>query len=206
MYTILGWIIILALIIFFAAKGSNNYTPGNWLRGCEEGKEYLGRYGIGVYKDYKCKNKSYTDVIEASMVTLGWGDTSYEVYDGDDEIGYINYDHNFHQYNCAYRWDQVEERCTLKEFVANLKTYEDYKKNKKSKDYNSQNSYQSNSGQSASLAKIKPSTEFTVPIPTNRSLNPSNNKNDSKSVKKQQEKEKAARDAKAWENEVQKLF
>lgn len=123
---VLGWIFIIGIIIWYFSSSSNNYTPKNWLKGCEEGKEKMASNGA-IYKEYKCKNKPYTNVIEASLITLGWN-SAYSVYDNNQSIGYINYDYNFKQYTCAYIWDKEETTCNLKEFVSNLKKYEEYKK------------------------------------------------------------------------------
>jgi len=131
-FGIIGSILFIAMLFGIFTGTTDNYTTDNWLRGCEQGKEYLGDFGIGVYKDYKCKNKSYTDVKEASMTTLGLN-SSFEVHENGNPVGYIHYDYNFHQYNCAYVWAQEESSCNLSEFVSNLRKYEDYKKNKEQK-------------------------------------------------------------------------
>lgn len=167
--TCIGLIFLIAILFWIFSETTNNYTPSNWLKGCEEGKEHLGSYGMGVFKEYKCKNKPYTDVVEASMVTLGWN-SSYQVFDGDNAIGYISYDHNFRQYNCAYRWDQEERICTLKEFIANLKKYEDYKKDNKNYDNVSRNvekssNYENLFAQPKKTIDVKPQPPTAKPIP-----------------------------------------
>ena len=165
-------IIILISILFGIISGTGNYyTTDNWLRGCEQGKEYLGDFGIGVYKDYKCKNKSYTDVKEASMTTLGLN-SSFEVHENGNPVGYIHYDYNFRQYNCAYIWAQEEVSCNLSEFVSNLRKYEDYKKNKNTKEQKSATKSQDISTESTPPPTAKPTPATQKPINLKKAANP----------------------------------
>ncbi len=162
-FGIIGIIILISILFGIISGTGNYYTTDNWLRGCEQGKEYLGDFGIGVYKDYKCKNKSYTDVKEASMTTLGLN-SSFEVNENGNPVGYIHYDYNFHQYTCAYVWAQEEVSCNLSEFVSNLRKYEDYKKNKNTKEQKSATKSQDISTKPTPPPIAKPTPATQKPI------------------------------------------